>query len=72
MKKIFILLITLLFIGCGSENEKNEIVVGTVEKDGTAIYSPTFTQDYSKGCTSGAPIISNDEIEFNAGRVRSI
>ncbi len=73
MKKLLLLILSMsLFIGCGDKKVENEIIAGTVEKDGTAIYSPTFAQDYSKGCTSGAPVIGNDEIDFNAGRVRSI
>ena len=73
MKKLLLLILSMsLFIGCGNKKVENEIIAGTVEKDGTAIYSPTFAQDYSKGCASGAPVIGNDEIDFNAGRVRSI
>jgi hypothetical protein len=40
--------------------------------DSSTIYSPSFTQDYSTGCSSGAPIINGNTITFRPGRVRSV
>ena len=42
------------------------------DNDSSTIYSPSFTQDYSTGCSSGAPIINGNTITFRPGRVRSV
>ena len=52
----------------GNDNKRGNINAN----DGSTIYSPSFTQDYSTGCSSGAPIINENTITFRPGRVRSV
>ncbi len=59
MKTIKLILLTLLLLGCNNEKSINEV------------FTPTFNLDSNQGCDQGAPVIGEDKVFFNPGRVRS-
>ena len=59
MKTIKLLILALLLLGCNNEKSTNEV------------FTPTFNLDANQGCNQGAPIIGEDKVFFNPGRVRS-
>lgn len=59
MKTIKLIILSLLLLGCNS----SEVSVQE--------FTPTFNLDYNQNCDQGAPVIGEDKVFFNPGRVRS-